>query len=210
MTSSAAAMLLMAMALLSVFVAEASVDKVNEGGGINQSGISIRSSRRKPASNKAKLESMVRGQNLLPPLIHDEDLPMDNAEEKWQSLNENVEFIPADGVDPRLVHRFLEQGNYDQDEADDGRMSGMEDIYDVEPFAYGVDEYDEYQQAWRLMGFIVDCNPMVDDDYYRNGGSGSGDEGTEDGCARYVLWAAVSSISFYCNGIQFSAPRILL
>ena len=91
-----------------------------------------------------------------------------------------------------LVHRFLEQGNYDEDEADDGRMSGMEDIYDVEPFAYGVDEYDEYQQAWRHMGFIVDCYPMVDDDYYQNGGSGSGDQGTEDACARYVLWAAVS------------------
>eukprot|EP00957_Ditylum_brightwellii_P182468 13900164-Ditylum_brightwellii.AAC.1 len=43
------------------------------------------------------------------------------------------------------------------------------------------------------MGFIVDCNPMDDDDYYnQNGGS---NDGTADGCARYVLWAAVSEMA---------------
>mmetsp|Transcript_58501 Transcript_58501/g.63166 ORF Transcript_58501/g.63166 Transcript_58501/m.63166 type:complete len:82 (-) Transcript_58501:90-335(-) len=44
-------------------------------------------------------------------------------------------------------------------------------------------EYDEYQEAWRLLGFMVDCNSNTDDD----GNSGSGSEDvTEDGCTRYV------------------------
>lgn len=189
---------------MSAVVAGASVDasNFNINGNIstnnnNNDGNTLRKTARKQ-SNKGKLESIVREQNLLPPLLREEDLPIANAHQKWMSLSADVEFIPADGIDRKIVHRFLEQGDYEEEEAEDettetyGGMTGMESIYDVEPFVYGVDEYDEYQQAWRLMGFIVDCYPMVDDDYYQNGGSGSGDEETEDGCARYVLWAAVS------------------
>ena len=153
---------------------------------------------RHQGTNKAKLEAMVRKQNLLPPLMHDEDLPIVNAGEKWKSLNQDVDFVPADGIDPQMVSRFLEQGNYYEEEVttDDNRMKGMDYIYDNQPFAYGDGDYDEYQQAWRLLGFIVDCNPMVDDDYYDQG---SGDSGTEDGCARYVLWAAVSFSNLPCG-----------
>lgn len=193
MVSTTSSMLLLSTALLSMFVVDASFDKINGNANVNDSGSSFGNTRKNPTTNKAKLESIVRQQNLLPPLIHEEDLPVENAKEKWQSLNQDVEFIPADGIDRRVVQRFLEQGYYSEStEEAYGGMSGMDDIYNVEPFVYGVDEYDEYQQAWRLMGFIVDCNPMVDDDYYSNGGSGSGDQGTDDGCARYVLWAAVS------------------
>ena len=134
-------------------------------------------------------------------ILDEQDLPIDDQHNKWQSLNANVEFIPADGVPLNVVRRFLEQEEYAGGSAAEktksySRMTGMDSIYDVDPFATGVEEYDEYQQAWRLMGFIIDCNPMVDDDYYANGGSGSGDQGTEDGCARYVLWAAVSFFLF--------------
>mmetsp|Transcript_45173 Transcript_45173/g.50631 ORF Transcript_45173/g.50631 Transcript_45173/m.50631 type:complete len:570 (+) Transcript_45173:72-1781(+) len=135
-----------------------------------------------------------------PIMISEEDLPIDNQQDKWQSLNKNIEFIPADGIPSGVVKRFLEQEEYSETESYGG-TSGMEDIYDVEPFAYGVDEYDEYQQAWRLMGFIVDCNPMIDDDYYANGGSGSGDQGTGEGCARYVLWAAYVDLDYEGGGI---------
>jgi hypothetical protein len=131
------------------------------------------------------------------PIIQQEDLPIKDPQSKWQSLNPEVEFIPAEGVDPRLVRRFLEQGNDEyaaQEEEEEEHVvnSAWASIYKTETFAYGNEEYDEYQQAWRLLGFIIDCNPMVDDDYYANEGGGSGDQGTEDGCARYVLWAAVS------------------
>ena len=139
-------------------------------------------------------------------MISEEDLPINDPQNKWQSLNKDVEFIPADGISSDVVQRFLEQGDYsysygETEESAYGGMSGMDKVYDVEPFAYGVDEYDEYQQAWRLMGFIIDCNPMVDDDYYENGGSGSGDQGTEDGCSRYVLWAAYVDLDYEGGGI---------
>jgi len=192
----------LATALLSMFVVKASVDNINENAKKNDSERTRRNNRDNPTINKDKLESIIRQQNLLPPLMHEEDLPVENADEKWQSLNQDIEFIPANGVDSRVVHRFLEQGYYGEaEEQTYGGMSGMEDIYDVEPFAYGVDEYDENQQAWRLMGFIVDCNPMVNDDYYQDGGSGSGDQGTEDGCARYVLWAAYVDLDYEGGGI---------
>ena len=127
------------------------------------------------------------------PVVREEDLPIEDPKHKWQSLNPDVEFIPADGIDPRLVRRFLEdEGSSSEQTSVPASMSkSWASIYDVEPFATGEEEYDEYQQAWRLLGFIVDCNPMVDDDYYDNG-HGSQDHGTSDGCARYVLWAAVS------------------
>ena len=184
MNSSLTAPLFVAMALLSLFAAEARVNDHDHARVYRAQG---------KRSNKAKLEGMVRDQNLLPPLMRDEDLPIVNAGEKWKSLNQNVDFVPADGIDPEMVGRFLEQGNYyeEEEQTDDNRMKGMEFIYDNQPFAYGEGDYDEYQQAWRLLGFIVDCNPMVDDDVYDQGGSG--DDVTGDGCARYVLWAAVSS-----------------
>jgi hypothetical protein len=125
---------------------------------------------------------------LPPPIVRQEDLPIDT--QRWQSLNPDVEFIPAEGIDPKLWQRFLDQAEEEGSAAatNAGASSKVSSIYSVESFAHGGEEYDEYQQAWRLLGFIIDCNPMVDDDYYAGG---SGDEGTQDGCARYILWAAV-------------------
>mmetsp|Transcript_26805 Transcript_26805/g.62659 ORF Transcript_26805/g.62659 Transcript_26805/m.62659 type:complete len:524 (-) Transcript_26805:297-1868(-) len=198
--SLSAALMLLLTTFLSVSAAGASTPTETETNG-------LRMPPGKKQSNKAKLESLVRKQNLLPPLIHEEDLPVENAHEKWVSLNSDVEFLPSDSIDRKIVHRFLEQGNYAYEyqaageEESYGGTAGLESIYNVEPFVYGVDEYDEYQQAWRLMGFIVDCYPMVDDDYYQNDGSGSGDQGTEDGCARYVLWAAYVDLEYEGGGI---------
>jgi hypothetical protein len=137
------------------------------------------------------------------PYIRQDELPIENVRQKWQSISEDVEFVPSDSIDQALVGRFLadQQQYYYNDDADNSNdderaanAAKYQKIYGVEPFSYGNEEYDEYQQAWRLLGFIIDCNPIVDDDYY--GGSGSQDQGTEDGCARYVLWAAVSRSGF--------------
>jgi hypothetical protein len=64
--------------------------------------------------------------------------------------------------------------------------------YRVQPFVEGVSDYDTYQQAWRMLGFMIDCDDPnqtnTDDDHH----SGSNDENeTGQGCRRYVLWAAV-------------------
>lgn len=75
-----------------------------------------------------------------------------------------------------------------------------DDVYKVQPFADGIGEYDEYQQAWRFLGFMVDCNTRQSDDDGNNngGGSGSWDGGTGEGCKRYLLWAAVSMTCCPC------------
>jgi hypothetical protein len=81
--------------------------------------------------------------------------------------------------------RFLE------DEAVYNREDNAQ--YRVQPFVEGVSDYDTYQQAWRMLGFMIDCddpnqNNNGDDDHH----SGSNDENeTGQGCRRYVLWAAV-------------------
>lgn len=49
--------------------------------------------------------------------------------------------------------------------------------------------YNEYAQAWRLMGFYIDCN--ADQDDHRRELEGEDDE-EEGACMRYLLWAAVS------------------
>ena len=69
-------------------------------------------------------------------------------------------------------------GGYDENNA-----------YSVQPFIPGLGKYDEYAQAWRLLGFMIDCNEVTEDDDYAND-NGSNDGGTEEGCTRYLLWAA--------------------
>jgi hypothetical protein len=72
-------------------------------------------------------------------------------------------------------------------------------IHRISPFADGAYEYDSHQQAWRLLGFMIDCDDQYlssssnncDDGNNNRKGSGSGDGGTGEGCHRYVIWAAV-------------------
>ena len=41
--------------------------------------------------------------------IRQDELPIDNVRQKWQSLSEDVEFVPSDQIDREFVGRFLEQ-----------------------------------------------------------------------------------------------------
>ena len=109
----------------------------------------------------------------------------------WMSISENVEFMPNTNLPPLPKGRKNRKLDEDEEESTTGAYEAY-DPYSVQPFVEGMSEYDEYQQAWRLLGFMIDCNSADDDD--GGSGSGSGDQGTEDGCARYVLWAAVSNI----------------
>jgi hypothetical protein len=61
-------------------------------------------------------------------------------------------------------------------------------------------EWDEYQQAWRMLGFMVDCE---DDSHWDDDGySGSVDNSySSDGCRRYVLWAAYVDPYYEGGGI---------
>ena len=67
--------------------------------------------------------------------------------------------------------------------------------------------YDEYAQAWRMLGLYVDCSDQGDDrrqledaqednadeDAQEDNGEDDDQDDNGEGCKRYVLWAAVSS-----------------
>lgn len=77
----------------------------------------------------------------------------------------------------------------------------------AQSWADGVNqEWDDYQQAWRFLGFFIDCDDdshwHYDDDTYVQQYSGSGDEEyTASGCPRYVLWAAYIDPEYEGGGI---------
>lgn len=128
--------------------------------------------------------------------------------EEWMSFRDGgVEFLPSNmNDDHRMIHsdwddaqirewaaRQLEQ------QTTNNNQESSNSIYRLSPFVEGNTEYDEYQQAWRLLGFMIDCDDELsrydDDQYYNQNGDNhnSGDEGTGEGCNRYVIWAAVSN-----------------
>merc|ERR1712023_209126 len=55
--------------------------------------------------------------------------------------------------------------------------------------------YDGYAQAWRYLGWYVDCNGGSSRYYQRSGGSHQSQDYSKIGnnyCQRYLMWAAVS------------------
>lgn len=109
---------------------------------------------------------------------------------QWVSISEDVEFMPNTNLPPLRSpkHRKLDEEEEEDEEIKTTAWDAY-NPYSVQPFVEGMSEYDEYQQAWRMLGFMIDCNSYDDDD-----ASGSGSEDTtEDGCARYIIWAAVSN-----------------
>jgi hypothetical protein len=71
--------------------------------------------------------------------------------------------------------------------------STINTMYNSQPFVEGVSDYDEYQQAWRLLGFMIDCDAVGDDDVdsHDNKNNNNGGQRSADGCGRFLIWAAV-------------------
>jgi len=112
-----------------------------------------------------------------------------SKENDWVSFDKNTEFLPADATSTASSNmaRML------------ASSSTTYNPYAAQAFVDGVNtEYDSYQQAWRYLGFMIDCDASTDDD----NNSGSGDQGTDDGCARYVLWAAYVDLGYEGGGIS--------
>jgi len=119
------------------------------------------------------------------------------SDSQWLSVSEDLEFLPNTDLPP--LPKSPNKRKLEMEEGEDSTTGAWEeyDPYSVQPFVEGMSEYDEYQQAWRLLGFMIDCNSVDDDD-----GSGSGSEDvTEDGCARYILWAAYVDLDYEGGGI---------
>lgn len=140
-----------------------------------------------------------------------------NNNDNWMSITEDVEFLPLLNTKNNKATtrgRTLEYDASSQSTSTTTTTTGAHsynDPFSIQPFVEGMSNYDEYQQAWRLLGFMIDCNTHVNGDDDDDGKSQhSGDEEiTEEGCARYVIWAAVSSIFVWCLSLSFDSPQFL-
>ena len=100
---------------------------------------------------------------------HLTELPDTGAE--WQTLEDGTEFQPATN-DIRFLKR----------RSDSGSTSGYENIFVDGSGTY----YNDYAQAWRLLGFYIDCNaPQINgNECYDEGGGNSHDESGQSACQR--------------------------
>jgi hypothetical protein len=147
-----------------------------------------------------------------------------NENNKWTSVSHTVEYLPADeSVDYRRLYGQYdtnEQNRNQQQVVEDDldetntRRSNVyypnrelnEDTdsksryygnsrYDKQPFVEGDTEYSSYQQAWRMLGFMIDCDADTSYSYNNrknnHNSQDNGDYMTGQGCQRYVVWAAV-------------------
>lgn len=113
----------------------------------------------------------------------------------WISVSPGVEFQPAEDIDTQsgAVHRVLEE--YNSKEGNNRRKSP----YDMQ-FVDGTETYyDDYAQAWRLLGFYIDCNAPAFNGNECGGNSGDNNDDANQydeygnyqlPCQRYLMWAA--------------------
>jgi len=128
------------------------------------------------------------------------DLPQTGKD--WVTLDNGVEFLPGSDADTRVANvRKLWSGN----------QVGASSPYDS-IFADGSETYyDEYAQAWRVLGWYIDCdfcngdngdgNDFCQGDRNRRLENGDGDEdAAPTGCPRFLLWAAYVDVDYEGNG----------
>lgn len=108
--------------------------------------------------------------------------------EDWISLSQETSFQPTNSQDPRLVRarqRFL----------NDGITNSALPVDSIET------EWDGYQQAWRLVGFYVDCSVGGQQQDHRRSLNQQQQQGAEQSCQRYLLWAAYVDLSYQGGGL---------
>lgn len=109
---------------------------------------------------------------------------LEDDRNQWMSLDKETEFLQ---VDEEAIKKL-------------GSVRKLEsNPYATQAFADGEVVYDEYQQAWRYLGFMIDCDSSNDDDD-GDGGGGSNDGGTGEGCTRFVVWAAYVDLRYEGGG----------
>jgi len=107
-----------------------------------------------------------------------------NTGNDWMSLSKSgLEFQPADldMSDPR-VQNAVEEAK--------GRMLGESRFYG-QMAESKKKYYSSYAQAWRLLGFYIDCNAS----------DGDGDDNENGSCMRYLLWAAYIDLDYQGGGL---------
>jgi hypothetical protein len=110
------------------------------------------------------------------------------SSQQWISLSEDAEFQAA-SVDPSRNARLLRDV---QGRLLGGSISALSSID-----AYGT-YYDGYSQAWRYLGFYIDCGEQRGGGHHRNRRRElkEGEEEAEGGCNRVLLWAAYIDLDY--------------
>lgn len=139
------------------------------------------------ATLQPKLQTTMRGQHLYLPLLVCLTASLSLSLAQHQEAESTLQ----------LIQRQLEESTV---------KDSLYKQYITNVFAEGESDWDEFQQAWRMLGFFIDCEDSSrwhdDDDVYGyNNHGGSGDEGTPEGCNRYVLWAAYVDENYQGDGI---------
>lgn len=100
-------------------------------------------------SSSSSSSSMMHGQKNLP-YLREEDLykytGSSLGKNEWMSTSKDVQFMPVMNAPPRI--RNLEDTEEEQQTTGSWEQF---DPYSVQPFVEGMSEYDEYQQAWRML-----------------------------------------------------------
>lgn len=108
----------------------------------------------------------------------------------WTTLQDGTEFQPASGELSPLAQEHLR------------RLTSSEYMSEESPyyklFADGAETYyDDYAQAWRALGWYIDCDYCDDNDgcwWNQGDDEDGGGDNRNSGCRRFLLWAAVSDI----------------
>jgi len=117
-------------------------------------------------------------------LLHKDNLPSTGQE--WISLSLQNQAQPADfSVYPEKKARKMQQ-------TWNRMLWGTSSQEYAQLFVDGGETwYDDYAQAWRLLGFYIDCSRLSGDE---EDGGGNNQQDYMEPCARYLLWAAVSTV----------------
>ena len=95
-------------------------------------------------------------------IINNKKIPLDSGRD-WISFPDGTEFQPSQDTDPRLenLRRHLGYSSNNGNAMSTPYIDGSETYYD------------EYAQAWRALGWYIDCNGCGDDDDNNGNGMGS-------------------------------------
>lgn len=141
--------------------------------------------------------------NKIQGLLNKNDIP--DSGRDWISFANGVEFQPGADTDVRLENLRRHLGYSSTTTTNNGQAM-------QQPYVDGSETYyDEYAQAWRALGWYIDCSSCGGDDHNNNndnanglgscvgageGGGGGNNNDNTAGCQRYLLWAAVRCLSF--------------
>ena len=162
----------------------------------------------------ASSTSAMRGMPSIKGLLDKNNLPTTGQD--WISLGDKsasgLEYQPNDfdDEDPETARRLRAI-------RDRALFSWGGNDYSKQFIDGGETYYDEYSQAWRLLGFYIDCESPSEREGDCGGGGGAENNQEEEAmqydeygnviktknCVRYLLWAAVSQRKAYCCCVLF-------